>query len=138
MQQNAQECVWEKTPPLSGKNPNNPVESGVHRSVDARDPAGMEAKGDHRPKRPLIGRGFTRATRWFQSPGRASKRGSSNSSNIRLGKWWNDQAALRRCRRYERSKDIVRIVLKLALCRHRASRAKLRAPVAVRTQGAYR
>ena len=24
MQQNAQECVWEKTPPLSGKNPNNP------------------------------------------------------------------------------------------------------------------
>ena len=24
MQQNAQECVWEKTPPLSGKNPTNP------------------------------------------------------------------------------------------------------------------
>ena len=28
MQQNAQECVWEKTPPLSGKNPNNPRHGG--------------------------------------------------------------------------------------------------------------
>ena len=30
MQQNAQECVWEKTPPLSGKNPTKPVK--LHQS----------------------------------------------------------------------------------------------------------